>query len=452
MKKYFIALSLFSCFFFQDVPKAEAVTWWHTVEFCRLTNNRSGVEYISCSRTNLLQATVNTDKTFYAPGETMNLSASVYNPTCSNGYQIYSLTAGLGGQSLSLSSGVINGGGQVIYSSGTLVAPTIPGAYNITTTVCAQWPSQQCTSRTIPITVSSPLPVTGTVSGSGCEIAANASSCPGSATWNITNPTTPDLYNSNGTVYTNSASGSNAPITLSYGSNTVSARNAGSILASTVLTTSCATGLSWNGSSCVAPSATISGTGCTITTLGDDSCMGTATWNISNAASPNVYNNNGTTYSINPSGTNQSITLLYGLNNIFARNGAITLATTNLNAVCDSTLAWDGSGCTVPPPPPPQINISVDRELIRSGDTVEVSSQVTASYPVSCTLSGVESSPITFTHTPGGTNTSNYTYTSRPLTSAQIVSLSCAANPAITGVGPASAEERISVVPMIQEI
>lgn len=430
------------------IERAEAVTWWHTAEYC---NDSDG--NVTCQTYSLYTATVNTDKTTYSPGETINLSASTHNPQCNNFTISYSLTTTLNGATSALGSGAFNGG-QTMYHSGTRTAPAAPGSYNITATYCALWPDQwNCSTRTIPITVTqAPPPASATVSGTGCQIATNANSCAGAATWNISNASSPNLYNSNGTTYSNSAAGTGVPVTLAFGANTVSARNGSTVLNSATITATCEPDISWNGNSCAAPSATISGNTCSIGTLGDSSCAGSATWNISNATLPNVYNSNGTTYSISSSATNESINLPYGVNTIYARNGTENLASINLNVTCSQLLVWNGNACSNPPPPSPQIQIGVDKELIPNGGTVVTTSEVMSLYPVSCTIYGVESSPITFMHTPTATSTSAiYTHTSRPLTAAQIVSLSCEPDPAISGVPTVTSETRIRVVPTMQE-
>lgn len=355
----------FGLFFVSGVERAQAVSWVHSGTYISCGGDDSSSWCFPENTGTLLNITANTNKTTYQPGETMTISMAVYNYLCSNYALYYEITGKVGGQSKTLVATGI-GGWSSQYPSNTMTAPTTPGLHTVTLTACTNYLGPVCTTRTIPIMVSTPAAASPT-----------------------------------------------------------------------------------------APAATISGSACTIA-LGNATCSGLLTWNITNAEAPNVYNSNGTTYSISSSGTNQNVTLRYGVNTIFAQNNSLGLASVNLNTSCDSGLVFDGASCEVAAPlvpPAPQIQISVDRELIRSGDTVEVSMQVTAGYPVSCTLSGVESSPITFIHSPvGGTNTTNYTYTSRPLTSAQVVTLSCVAEPAIAGVGPANAQARINVVPTIQEI
>jgi hypothetical protein len=64
-------------------------------------------------------------------------------------------------------------------------------------------------------------------------------------------------------------------------------------------------------------------------------------------------------------------------------------------------------------------------------------------------MSGAEGTPVTRSYAAG--NISD-TYTTRPLTSAQIITVTCTPDPVIAGTPASTAETRVSVVPMIQEI
>lgn len=100
------------------------------------------------------------------------------------------------------------------------------------------------------------------------------------------------------------------------------------------------------------PTATISATTCTIP-MGSNSCNGSLTWNIVDAESPNVFNQtSGTQYSTSASGTNVPVTLVYGANNIIARNGGSTIQSTNVTIACAGIGTWDSvSGLCVDPRP-----------------------------------------------------------------------------------------------------
>lgn len=202
------------------------------------------------------------------------------------------------------------------------------------------------------------------------------------------------------------------------------------------------------------PTATLSATGCTIQ-KGLSDCPGTATWNIQYATNPNLFHGNGTTISSLASGTNVPVILAHGVNYLAARNGNGTITDTTVTVVCDATAPhWRGTYCDdVPPPPAPVIATALDRALIRSGATATLTITLTAPYPTTCTVSGAKGSPETITHS--GTAlapTSPYTITTKPLTSAQVITISCVPNPAIPGTGATTVETRVNVVPTIQEI
>jgi hypothetical protein len=188
--------------------------------------------------------------------------------------------------------------------------------------------------------------------------------------------------------------------------------------------------------------------------VGNSTCSTDLTWDIDNATNPNVYNTfTSSSVSSNPSGT-QSVTLNRGVNTFEARDSSTMLSQTSVTVGCIAGSSWDGSVClaTTPPPPEPAIDLELSRELIRSGETVDVTVEVTAEYPAECTLYGVEATPIVFTHngTPASPLSSNV-YTSRPLSAAQIITMTCEPNPT-NGAPSNTATSRVNVVPVLQEI
>jgi hypothetical protein len=206
----------------------------------------------------------------------------------------------------------------------------------------------------------------------------------------------------------------------------------------------------------VSPAAIISGNTCKISSAAS-TCIGTLSWLISNATNPNVYNNNGTTYSTNVEGNNQPVVFDYGLNTIYARNGVTSLFSINIVTACDDGLVWSGGSCGVlsssgPTFPPPMLEVTFDNNLIRSGETAETYTKVTAPYKARCTLFGVSSAPIVFIHDGQINATHTYTHTTRPLNSSQLVTVTCEPDPAIPGVVSATVDNRIDVVPTVQEI
>ncbi len=96
---------------------------------------------------------------------------------------------------------------------------------------------------------------TGTISAAPntCTISSGASTCTVPFTWNITNATSPNLFNSTTVnTYSTSASGTGVSYLITNGANTVQVRDSSTVLNSTTATGSCVSGTTWNGSSCEA--------------------------------------------------------------------------------------------------------------------------------------------------------------------------------------------------------
>ena len=94
--------------------------------------------------------------------------------------------------------------------------------------------------------------------------------------------------------------------------------------------------------------ATLSVNPCTVS-IGSNTCSGSATWDIQNSSSPSLYNDtNSLLYSTNQSGTNVSITLFYGNNDVVARNNGSIVETVPVNISCETNGIFDaGSGVCI---------------------------------------------------------------------------------------------------------
>jgi hypothetical protein len=70
-----------------------------------------------------------------------------------------------------------------------------------------------------------------------------------------------------------------------------------------------------------------------------------------------------------------------------------------------------------------------------------------------CTVYGVNTTPIVFTHdgTPPADPHSSDTFTSRPLKSAQVVTVTCVPD-ATTGASSNTSTSRVDVIPVYQEV
>ncbi|MCX6754612.1 MAG: hypothetical protein NTU81_02175 [Candidatus Nomurabacteria bacterium] len=113
--------------------------------------------------------------------------------------------------------------------------------------------------------------------------------------------------------------------------------------------TACASGSSWSGSACVAPSGSITASNCNIATNGH-SCTSDISWSTTNPI--------GTSAVTTPSGitvatANSSSTtypVFYGSRNFYLYNNAVQLGTTaTANATCTPGVnSWNGTSCVVP--------------------------------------------------------------------------------------------------------
>lgn len=91
-----------------------------------------------------------------------------------------------------------------------------------------------------------------------CTVSAGSSYCSNStASWNISNPTNPLLYISTfGTSFSVNSSASNIYVRVDYPQTTLVLYNGASAIGSQTVSAVCASGTSWNGSSCAVPSCT----------------------------------------------------------------------------------------------------------------------------------------------------------------------------------------------------
>ncbi len=111
---------------------------------------------------------------------------------------------------------------------------------------------------------------------------------------------------------------------------------------------------------------------------------------------------------------------------------------------CNVGAAWDGAACVTSP----TVTVTANQALIRSGSIATLAYTVSAPYSFLCTISGAASTQIG----PFTSGTYPGSFTTRPLTSAQMVTLTCAPSPAIAGVSSTTKAVRVDVVPTMQEI
>ena len=144
--------------------------------------------------------------------------------------------------------------------SGTaVVAPTVPNTYHYTE-VCIGFGD---ISQTVNVTVIAPTPPTGTISASPqtCSISSGASTCSSSISWTTTNTPSASVvvqgpqWSTPQTFWSGSGNASQTASTISNGTDTFTLEDSsGTSLASVAVTGTCATGTSWNGTTCVTSS------------------------------------------------------------------------------------------------------------------------------------------------------------------------------------------------------
>ncbi|NCT02083.1 hypothetical protein GW766_02425 [Candidatus Parcubacteria bacterium] len=125
-----------------------------------------------------------------------------------------------------------------------------------------------------------------TITTSSCEIVAGGNSCGITMNWEIHAATSPNIYNYTTAVpYSTSASGTNVPQTISYGTHDIEARDGVTVLNQSEATAVCENNTAWDGMTCAtivinsAPTLTLTANGdigATTITVGDDV---TLAWN-----------------------------------------------------------------------------------------------------------------------------------------------------------------------------
>lgn len=194
------------------------------------------------------------------------------------------------------------------------------------------------------------------------------------------------------------------------------------------------------------PSGFIAATPCVISLEGTG-CDTTVVWSAYNFLSTPSVQQQGVEFSTlttNPgSGMTRSVSpssTVFRLDD----TGSVFYASFDVDVKCADGSVWAGGRCVTLP----VIDITADPNVIRSGATAPLDIDIDAAYELVCTLSD-GGSPQTFTHT-GTPAFQAYNRNTRPLNSAQVVSISCVSPlyPAVNGYS----DTRVNVVPTIQEI
>lgn len=206
------------------------------------------------------------------------------------------------------------------------------------------------------------------------------------------------------------------------------------------------------GLAAAAPSGTLTVSTCDIPFNGT-SCSSAATWSSSNFVGTPSVKQGGLEFSAAPAGGPVSRTVNFG-NNTFTLvdTGSGVVRTQSINIACLTGSTWTSGSCVPNIPAPtvaPDITISANPALIRSGNTSIVKVEVDSTYKVTCTIKGANNTDDIINH-PGAAGTIPYSIPTKTLTSTQVVSIDCVYTdyPGLT----TSDEERIKVIPIVQEI
>jgi hypothetical protein len=249
----------------------------------------------------------------------------------------------------------LSGGG--ITGTGTSNAGVSTGALTSEKIYTVSCTGDNGTTGSDSVTVYVGVAPTGTLTGSDCQIAANASTCTTSLTLNVTNPISTAATNVtkpvNIEVISNATINRVFPKTVSnisvaYPSTTFYLNHDGSTLATKTVGVSCVSGTIWNGSVCALPTGTITAPNCTISEW-ESNCNSSVTWStinplvgvassVTSAPSLPVSANSGT----------QSYSIDHGTRTFTLTHNYIQLATSTATASCASGTTWEGGVCTPP--------------------------------------------------------------------------------------------------------
>jgi hypothetical protein len=199
------------------------------------------------------------------------------------------------------------------------------------------------------------------------------------------------------------------------------------------------------------PAVSLNTTGCTIVS-GSNQCQGSATWSFTNILSPQNYNvqNNttGNAISSSVSGSNVTITLPYGINQIRATANGVS-STKDTFATCASGTSWNSVTAKCESvAAQPTVSLVSTPGLVRNGETSKVRAIINSSLVLNCTITSVQGGDKTFVHNGPVKANEVYVFETQPVTSARDVVLQCT-----YGAGQViESKTRISSVPTFEEV
>lgn len=390
------------------------------------------------------------DKDTYAPGEDMILELEgdpTYNPTLDP----QALAAWVTGWPFSLVPGYsivvpasVEPGLNYIQFTSEVVLPYSEYFHNF----------HNCN---FPYTVVYPDP-TGEISATDCEITAGNSTCETTVTWSSTNTVAPrtiridDEQVGGNRVETNLTG---VDFTVSYGDHTVQLLHDDGFLNDVVMNATCAQGLYWSAGVCAEPTGAIEVSPCFIA-FNESTCINEVAWSSINTSPAHSMRQEGVEFST-ASAESMSRTFNYGENNFsfYHDSGEELLDSVTVMVGCTpgTNLTWNSETdlCEIAPPAPESdFYAEAVLGLIRSGNSAEISLLVAAEHDLECEVLNADTDPIYITHA-ANPIVQEYEVTTRVLTSAQIVSLTCT-SPVFPALPPVTDEVRVEVVPTVQEM
>lgn len=356
----------------------------------------------------------------YVPGPPPPSVQFVGTPTTVGFGNSTTLTWTVANVSSCTASGAWSGGKPAAGTNSEVVTPTGPATY----TLSCSGPGGTIT-RNVPIGVSAPT-LTLTANPSLIEPDGSAT-----LTWSVSGATSCSAFG-----------GWSGPRTATNGSHSESVSP--TAVTTYILGCSGPGGTVYRTAVVRVPSGSITTSSCVIPDDGA-SCPVTVNWSSENFFGGTQVAQD-ITFSTQTSGVNVSRAVDPDNDTFTLRDAASSFErTASAFARCTAQSTWTGSRClrtpviTVGPGPvqPPtggtdgaNIVISAD-SIVRRGEPADVAVEINATYSLRCTLSGAIDETITYT---AGSGTQTFSFQTRPLQAATVVSINCAsiADPMVT--------------------
>lgn len=251
----------------------------------------------------------------------------------------------------------------------------------------------------------------GTITATECEIPIGSNSCNIALTWEIRDTNRPNVNNqTTNTQYSTNPTGTNVSASVSYGTQTIAARDNTTVLDSEEITISCAGIGEWRNGSCIDPRPNLTQPLVDYTpSTGFDAVTGMYN---SMTVTFQTENNGGGSTGIAPqyrieldegrNGYEESETGSLGVVNVgqwanrsesFANvmfgNNRVRVTVDSANQIDEINESDNVQTLNFElPPPDPQLSIEADRTLVRQGDTVTLTWSAAAGYPMNCSVRG----------------------------------------------------------------